>query len=86
MIGKSTLSRALCVAMSLSVAALVVHARPSNPPERHPEMHAALRHLKDAKTNLEKGDHDFGGHRVAAVSATDQAIKEVEAALAFDKD
>jgi hypothetical protein len=30
--------------------------------------------------------HDFGGHRVDAVKATDEAIRQLEVWLKFDKD
>jgi len=54
-------------------------------PERHPEIHRALRKLRAAKEDLEKAAHDYAGHRVAAIQAIDQGIKELEAALQSDK-
>jgi hypothetical protein len=54
-------------------------------PERHPELRAALRALKQARTHLQKADHDFEGRRQAALNHTNEAIKELEAALAADK-
>jgi hypothetical protein len=53
--------------------------------ERHPELVAALRALRNAKTRLQKADRDFGGHRAKAVEHTDAAISEVEAAIEFDR-
>ena len=53
--------------------------------ERHPEMRLAMRHLREAKKELEKSAHDYHGHRVAAVKLTDDAIKEIEAGIASDK-
>src|SRR5436305_12987831 len=53
--------------------------------EKHPELVAALRALRNAKTRLQKADRDFGGHRAKAVEHTDAAISEVEAAIAFDR-
>jgi hypothetical protein len=53
--------------------------------ERHPHLHRAITELKEAKKELEKADHDFGGHRVEAIKATDHAIKQLEKALEFDK-
>ena len=88
---KSLLSWALVAGLALGTVGLIglapARVRAAAPPaERHPEMHEALRHLREAKASLEKGAHDFAGHRVAAVTATDNAIKEVEAALESDKD
>lgn len=53
--------------------------------ERHPEMQKALRTLERAKADLQKANRDFGGHRAKAVELTDQAIKEVQEAIKFDK-
>ena len=52
--------------------------------ERHPEIRQAIRHLEEAKKNLEKGAHDFQGHRVAALKATETALEECRAALKAD--
>ena len=53
--------------------------------ERHPEIHKAIRKLKAAKEDLEKAAHDYSGHRVKAIQAIDQALAELEQALASDK-
>ena len=53
--------------------------------ERHPEIHAAKQHLREAKRNLEHAAHDFGGHRAAALKHVDEALAECDQALAFDK-
>ena len=52
--------------------------------ERHPHIHAAIRELREAKRDLERADHDFGGHRVEAIKAIDVAIVQLEKALKFD--
>jgi hypothetical protein len=53
--------------------------------EGHPIIRKSLRHLRQTKNLLAKGAHDFGGHRVKAIGHIDQAIRELEAALNFDK-
>jgi hypothetical protein len=53
--------------------------------ERHPELHKAMKELRDAKDHLEKAAHDFGGHRVKAIEAINHAIEEVHDAMEFDK-
>lgn len=55
-------------------------------PERHPEIREALASLRRAKEHMEHAAHDFGGHRVEAIEATNQAIKQLELCLKFDKD
>jgi hypothetical protein len=41
---------------------------------------------RDAKEHIEHAAHDFGGHRVEALKATDEAIRQLELCLKFDKD
>ena len=53
--------------------------------ERHPHIHHAIHELLEAKKELEKADHDFGGHRVDAIKAIDVAVEQLERALKFDK-
>ncbi len=53
--------------------------------ERHPEIRMAIRHLEMAKNNLQKGAHDFGGHRAKALELTEHALQECRAALQSDK-
>ncbi len=54
--------------------------------EPHPEIREALASLRRAKAHMEHAAHDFGGHRVEAIEATNQAIKQLELCLKFDKD
>ena len=48
-----------------------------------PHMQAALRHLKEAKKELESAGQDKGGHRRNAISLTDKAEAEVEAGMQY---
>jgi hypothetical protein len=50
-----------------------------------PRMQAALEHLRLAKVELEKADHDKGGHRDKAMRLTNDAIDEVERGIRFDR-
>ena len=54
--------------------------------EPHPEIREALASLRRAKEHMEHAAHDFGGHRVEALRATDEAIRQLEVCLKFDKD
>ncbi|HKS80357.1 MAG TPA: hypothetical protein VJR23_02525 [Candidatus Acidoferrales bacterium] len=54
-------------------------------PEPHPEIREAIASLKRARAHLEHGAHDFGGHRVDAIKATDEAIHQLQLCLEFDK-
>jgi len=53
--------------------------------EPHPEIHDALNALRRAKDHMEHAAHDFGGHRVEALRATDEAIRQLEICLKYDK-
>lgn len=55
-------------------------------PEPHPQIREALGALRRAKEHMEHAAHDFGGHRVEALRATDEAIKQLEICLKYDKD
>lgn len=53
--------------------------------ERHPEIRAAQRDLRQAKTRLEHAAHDYAGHRVKAIGLIDGALEELRLALESDK-
>jgi hypothetical protein len=61
-------------------------ASPAAMPEPHPEIREAIASLRRAKARLEHAAHDFGGHRVEAIKATDEAIRQLQDCLKFDKD
>lgn len=50
-----------------------------------PRMQAALEHLRQAKEELEHADRDKGGHRERALRLTNDAIREVEKGVHFDR-
>jgi len=82
---RNTLVAFICgalFAVALMFSTKVVSAAP---PEAHPEIQGALTHLEQAKGNLERGAHDFGGHRVKALDHTNQAIAECNAAFHYDR-
>jgi len=53
--------------------------------EAHPEIKDAIKALQRAKTHLQKAAHDFGGHRVDAIHAIDQALEQLNTCLQYDK-
>lgn len=58
----------------------------ATPAEPHPEIREAIAALRRAKEHMEHAAHDFGGHRVEAIRATDAAIRQLEDCLKYDKD
>lgn len=53
--------------------------------ERHPKIRQAIRALQGAKEDLQDASHDFGGHRVEALEAVNNALKQLQLALEADK-
>ncbi len=51
--------------------------------EFHPRLVKAIDALKDARAYMQEAPHDFAGHRVEAIRATDDAIKQLNFALAY---
>lgn len=50
-----------------------------------PHMQAALTHLRQARTSLERATADKGGHRAKALALVDDAIHEVEEGISYDR-
>ncbi|MDQ6704600.1 MAG: hypothetical protein M3Z85_01415 [Acidobacteriota bacterium] len=53
--------------------------------ERHPELRRALQALSNAERFLTQADRDFSGHRTKAVELIHGAQRELNEALASDK-
>lgn len=69
---------------SLAVIALMLTlSSPSPAAGRHPQIHAAINALRNAKIHLEEAKHDFGGHRVDAIRAIDEAQRQLEICLQY---
>jgi hypothetical protein len=49
----------------------------------HPRIERAIEALRDARAYLEMAPHDFGGHKVDAIRATDNAIRQLNLALQY---
>lgn len=52
------------------------------PQPEYPHMRAAATELREAKNELQHAAHDFCGHRVEAVRATEAALQQINAAIA----
>jgi hypothetical protein len=50
-----------------------------------PHMQAALTHLRQARTSLDRATPDKGGHRERAIELVNQAIDQVEAGISYDR-
>jgi hypothetical protein len=65
----------------LSVGGVSLYAQ--NERAMHPRIAAAITALKDARAYMQAAPHDFGGHKADAIRATDEAIKQLNFALAY---
>ena len=69
-----------------AAAASAESGQPAAAREPHPEIREAIESLRRAKEHLEHAAHDFGGHRVEAIRATDAAIHQLQDCLRYDRD
>jgi len=87
----ATAMMALTLAMPASVpAAPAAKNPPPTPPaapapEPHPEIREAIASLRNARAHLEHAAHDFGGHRAEALRATDEALRQLQMCLKYDR-
>jgi hypothetical protein len=68
-----------------AVLGLALSATAASAEEHHPRIRKALDALRYAREDLEHAAHDFGGHRVDAIRAIDDAISQLKLALQYDR-
>jgi hypothetical protein len=74
-------SKILALAVVLALFSMPATISANVDDDDQPHMQAALEHLRKAKEELEAAKHDKGGHRAAAVRATNEAIRHTELGL-----
>lgn len=79
-----TISRRAAIAAT-AITGLAMTAGLAAAQEQHPKIRQAIRALEAAKDDMQHADHDFGGHRVHALRACDQAIEQLRLALNYDR-
>lgn len=67
------------------ITSLSFYAGSASAAERHPAINAAVNALVKARYDMQHAAHDFGGHRVKALEATDAAIEQLKLCLQYDK-
>ena len=82
MTGAIGATRAIAYSQQPATKAARAEAREGR--EKHPAIHAAINSLEKAKKELQGAAHDFGGHRVDAIKAIDEALKQLRLADAYD--
>jgi len=58
-----------------------IPAAAASPAPQHPRIEAAIRHLEEARRELQASPEEFHGHRVKAIGHVDQALAECQRAL-----
>jgi hypothetical protein len=69
---------AATIILGLLALPITMSASQDKDKDDQPHMEAALAALKQAEMHLKEAAHDKGGHRVAALKATQEAIKHVQ--------
>jgi hypothetical protein len=49
----------------------------------HPRIARAIEALRDARAYMQEAPHDFGGHKAEAIRACDNALRQLNLALAY---
>jgi hypothetical protein len=70
-----------CLGMFLMAGAWTLSAQ--NERAMHPRIATAIAALRDARAYMQEAPHDFGGHKAEAIRATDEAIRQLNFALAY---
>lgn len=65
------------------LALMMMFSSPSPAAGRHPNIEAAISALHGAKQDLEHAAHDFGGHRVDAIRAIDEAERQLRICMGY---
>ena len=66
-----------------TVGTLVVGQTVRSERANHPRISLAITNLRDAVVYLEAAPHDFGGHKAAAIQASNAAIRDLNLALQY---
>ena len=69
--------------LGVVLSASVVTLAAQNERALHPRIAKAIEALKDARAYMQEAPHDFGGHKEAAIRASDEAIRQLNLALAY---
>lgn len=71
----------IVLGIMLSVGTMTLFAQHER--EMHPRIARAIEALRDARAYMQEAPHDFGGHKAAAIRACDDAIRQLNFALAY---
>jgi hypothetical protein len=75
----------LAILLALTSSTLSVRSLHAQTDDKQPHMETALDHLQQAEFQLQKAQHDKGGHRAKALLLVQRAKAEVQAGMKFDE-
>jgi hypothetical protein len=73
------------VLLAVGTIATPRYANTAPAPEPHPQIRAAANELREAREELRTAAHDFCGHRAEALEKTNEALRQLQLALACDR-
>jgi hypothetical protein len=71
------------IALGLLLSAGIWTLGAQNERAMHPRIARAIEAIRDARAYMEAAPHDFGGHKAEAIRASDEAIRQLNFALAY---
>ncbi len=71
------------IALGLLLSLGVWTLEAQNERAMHPRIVKAIEALQDARAYMQEAPHDFGGHKAEAIRATNDAIRQLNFALAY---
>jgi hypothetical protein len=84
LVGKDTKMKFVSgILLGIVLSAGIFTLSAQNERAMHPRIASAIEALKDARAYLQAAPHDFGGHKAAAIRATDDAIRQLNLALQY---
>ena len=69
----------------MATGGLVAAKLVAQPPQRFPRIQAAISSLNDAIGYLEGSGNHFGGHKAAAIAACRAAVRQLQAAMNYER-
>ena len=71
------------IVLGLLLSAGIWTVSAQNERAMHPRIARAIEALRDARAYMQEAPHDFGGHKAGAIRACDDAIRQLNLALAY---
>lgn len=77
--------RMALVLLFVFLAATIGSTTVTAAPEAHPRLQHAITAIQSAVEYMQNAPTDFGGHKVAAIAACNEAVNQLKIAIQYDK-